>query len=320
MDILIIKLGALGDVVNTLPLAITLREQLHARIHWLVEPLSYQLVSSHASVNRAILFDKKRWLQVLPSVCKELRRQHFDITLDLQRLIKSGLFSLASHSDRKVGFDKTRCKEFTWLFPFERIPASDPTVHMVYQYLEFARYLGITPGEIRWDIPVTGRLPFDLPKEYVVLNIGATTSAKRWTTQGFASLAQGLMERYEVHAVLTGGSPDTPVAGEIESMAGNSVINLVGKTNIQELSEVIAGAVAVVTCDTGPMHLAVALGKEVVALIGPTNPQRTGPLRGRIIRQDLSCMPCNKRRCENPICMGGITAEMVLDALKEILE
>jgi heptosyltransferase-1 len=319
MDILFIKLGALGDVINTLPLAITLKEQLHARIHWLVEPLSYGLVASHPSVHKAILFDKKHWVHALPGVLKELNNHHFDIALDLQRLIKSGLFCMYSRSSRRIGFDRARCKEFTWLFPFERIPASDPTVHMAHQYLEFARYLGATPSEIRWDIPVTGRMPFELPEKYVVLNIGATTSAKRWTPEGFASLARGLMDRYKVQAVLTGGPVDEPMAHRIESMAGDTIINLVRKTTLQDLIEIIVRALAVVTCDTGPMHLAVALGKEVVALIGPTNPKRTGPLRGRIVRQDLDCMPCNKRKCDNPVCMSGITADMVLNTLDTIL-
>jgi ADP-heptose:LPS heptosyltransferase len=190
---------------------------------------------------------------------------------------------------------------------------------MAYQYLEFARHLGVTPSEIRWDIPMTGRVPVDLPGKYVVLNIGATTSAKRWTPEGFAALARGLMDRYAVQAVLTGGPVDAPMAHSIESMAGDKIVNLVGKTSFQDLAEIISGAAAVVTCDTGPMHLAVALGKEIIALIGPTNPKRTGPLRGTIIRQDLACMPCNQRQCENPVCMRGITAEMVLDALEEIL-
>jgi lipopolysaccharide heptosyltransferase II len=319
MKILFIKLGALGDVINTLPLAITLHEQLDAHIHWLVEPLSYPLVSSHSSVERAILFDKKHWPRALGGVLKELQSEKFDIALDLQRLIKSGLFCMVSQSARRIGFDKARCKEFTWLFPFERIPASDPTMHMVNQYLDFARYLGVIPSEIRWDIPITGQISLDIPKKYVVLNIGATTSAKRWSAAGFATLASGLLDRYAVQGVLTGGPGDIRMAQEIESLAEGRVMNLVGQTSFQDLAEIISGAAAIVTCDTGPMHLAVALGKEVVALIGPTNPTRTGPLRGRIVRQYLDCMPCNKRRCEDPVCMRGITAEMVLDALEEIL-
>ncbi len=319
MDILFIKLGALGDVINTLPLANTLKEQLNAHIHWLVEPLSYPLVASHPSVERAILFNKKDLQQTIPGVLKELREQHFDIALDLQRLIKSGLCCMASRSDRRIGFDKARCKEFTWLFPFERIPASDPAAHMTYQYLEFARYLGITPGETRWDIPVAGRSSFNLPQHYVVLNIGATKEANRWTTQGFASAALGIKQRFGIDTVLTGGPEDTALGCHIESLIDDQVFNLVGRTSLLDLKEVLAAASAVVSCDTGPMHLAVALGKEIVALIGPSDPMRTGPLRGRVIKLDLDCMPCNKRNCENPQCMSRITAEMVLHTLKEVL-
>lgn len=319
MDILFIKLGALGDVINTLPLAVVLKEHLQARIHWLVEPLSYPLVAEHPSVEKAILFNRRQWFRSIPEVFEKLRRGRFDMALDLQRLIKSGLFCAASNSARRIGFDRQRCKELTWLFPFERIPPDDPTKHMARQYLDFARYLGVDAHEIRWDIPVRGRLPHELPDGYIILNIGATTSAKRWTAEGFASLVQGLHQRHAAPCVLTGGPADVPMAMHIQSLAPGLAVNLAGKTTLLELKEVISGARAMVTCDTGPMHLAVALGKEVVTLIGPTNPVRTGPLKGKIVKRDLPCMPCNKKRCDNPVCLTGLSAEPVLGALDEIL-
>jgi len=319
MDILFIKLGALGDVINTLPLAITLRERLGARIHWLVEPLSLPLVSGHPAIGNVILFDKKNWIRALPEILGDLRSRRFDITLDLQRIIKSGLFCMASRSDRKVGFDRSRCKELTWILPFERITAGDPGDHMARQYLEFAHFLGAIPGEVRWDIPVTGKLPPGLPRDYVVLNIGATKAANRWTTEGFAALADALMQRRSVVSVLTGGPEDSDMARRIAALGHGSVFDLTGKTTIPELKEILAGSRAVVSCDTGPMHLAVALGREVVALMGPSDPRRTGPLNGRVVRLDLDCMPCNRRHCDDPRCMRGITVEMVMQELEEVL-
>lgn len=319
MKVLLIKLGALGDVINTLPLAATLKEQLDARIHWLVEPLSYPLVAENPNVHRAILFNKKQWVRSLPGLIALLRQNRYDMALDLQRLIKSGLFCMCSRSHRRIGFDRQRCKEFTWLFPFERIPADDPLKHMAHQYLDFARYLGADPGVIRWDIPITRRVSFPLPEKFVILNIGATASSKRWTAEGFASLAAEIPKRYGMSCVLTGGPEDVPLSNQIESLSPGAALNLVGRTSLLELKETIALSSAMVTCDTGPMHLAVALGKETVALIGPTNPRRTGPLKGRIVKQELDCMPCNKRECDNPVCLTGLSPEKVLEALDEIL-
>ncbi|MRR39385.1 lipopolysaccharide heptosyltransferase family protein, partial [bacterium] len=153
MDILIIKLGALGDVVNTLPLAIRLKDHFNARIHWMTEPLSYPLLARHASVDRVILFERSRWVSSLPGLMHDLRAGPFALALDLQRIAKSALFCMASSADRRIGFDRRRCKEMSWLMPFERIPAADPSAHMVSQYLEFASFLGIPEGEVRWDIP-----------------------------------------------------------------------------------------------------------------------------------------------------------------------
>ncbi len=319
MDILLIKLGALGDVVNTLPLAITLKERLGARIHWVVEPLSLPLVSNHPSVDKVIVFDRHAWARSLPAVARQIRNQRFDICLDLQRIVKSSLLCQVSRSVRRIGFDKERCKEMTWLFPFERIAAADPAAHMVHQYLEFARYLGADGHEIRWDIPVTGKARFPLPADYLVLNIGATKEANRWTPEGFASLADAVYRQYRIPCVLTGAGEDTGMAREIRKAARTGITDLVGRTTIEDLVEVLAGSRAVVSCDTGPMHLGVALGREVIALFGPADPARTGPYRGHVVRKPVDCSPCNRKTCKDPVCMLSIESRDVLKQLDLIL-
>ena len=318
MEILFVKLGAFGDVVNTLPLAIALKEHLNARIHWLVEPLSLPLVAEHPAVEKAILFERKRWAKSIPEVVKEVRARRYDIVLDLQRTIKSGTFAFAADGKRRIGFDKARCKEFTWLFPFERISPQDPSRHMLRQYLEFAEHLGTNDPEIRWDIPVRGRHPFKLPERYLVLNIGATKPANKWTAQGFAELAGLVQERYGLSSVLTGGPEDRAMAAEIVRMRSGGVINLAGETTLLDLKEVLAGAMAVVSCDTGPMHLAVALGRDVIALFGPADPRRTGPFKGVVIRKSMPCAPCNRRVCEHPECMLSITPADVMERLEAL--
>jgi lipopolysaccharide heptosyltransferase II len=311
MEILFVKLGALGDVINTLPLAVSLKNHLNARITWLVEPLSLPIVAGHPSVDKVILFDKKKWKESLFEVLKELRGGHFDITLDLQRILKSASFTMASKASRRIGFDKKRCKEMTWLFPFERIAMADPGRHMAVQYLDFARHLGVDNPQIKWDIPVSGVIPFNLPDKYVVLNIGATKKANLWPEENFTVLAEMIKSRFGVYSVITGGREDADSSIAITKKSKDCVINLAGKTTIPELKEVIAGARLVVSCDTGPMHLAVALNKKVVALFGPSDPKRTGPLYGEVIQKSLDCVPCNKRSCDDPKCMREITPQDV---------
>jgi lipopolysaccharide heptosyltransferase I len=311
MEVLFVKLGALGDVINTLPLAVCLKNHLNARITWLVEPLSFPIVNGHPSVERVILFEKKNWKKSLPDVFNKLRDECFDITLDLQRIFKSACFCMTSKSSSRVGFDKKRCKEITWLFPFERIARADARRHMAVQYLDFARYLGVDDPEIRWDIPVSGVIPFNLPDKYVVLNIGATKKANLWPEENFSKLAEMIESRFGIKSVITGGREDAGSSAAITDKAKDCVINLAGKTTIPELKEVIAGSQLVVSCDTGPMHLAVALNKPVVALFGPSDPRRTGPLHGEVIQKPLDCVPCNKRSCDDPKCMREITPQDV---------
>lgn len=320
MDILIIKLGALGDVVNTLPLAIRLKQHFDARIHWIVEPLSFPILSRHSFIDEVILFDRKYLWKSLPELIRTIRSQRFDIALDLQRIAKSALLCLATSSNRKIGFDRLRCKEMTWILPFERISPSDPSNHMVHQYLEFAGHFGIPSGEPQWAIPEGDAPPVELPEEYLVLNIGATKPANRWNAGGFSVLADLVMERYGLPCVLTGAGEDRATADRIVERARNPVVNLVGRTTIMELIGVLSGARAVVSCDTGPMHLAVALQKEVVALFGPADPRRTGPYLGYVIQKSLPCIPCNKTTCSSPLCMDSILPEDVIEKLDFIVK
>jgi lipopolysaccharide heptosyltransferase II len=319
LNILVVKLGALGDVVNTLPLVINLKTRLGATVHWVVEPLSYPLVSRHRFVDHAILFDKFRWRSSLKDVLHRLRAVRFDLALDLQRILKSGFFTLGANCQRRVGFDRRRCKELTGLFPFERIPPADPQAHMLDQYLEFATYLGLEKCQIRWEIPAGSKVPIDLPPNFVVLNIGATKPANRWVPERFALLAEKLSKTYQLKTVLTGGVEDRPRAQQITVRKVDGMTDLVGKTSLAELIEVLRASRLVVSCDTGPMHLAVALHKPVVALFGPANPMRTGPYRGHVIQPDLDCIACGLRRCNTRDCMKAITVDDVLHGVEKLL-
>ncbi|MCF8052614.1 MAG: glycosyltransferase family 9 protein [Desulfobacterales bacterium] len=320
MDILIVKLGALGDVVNTLPLAVRLHRALDARIHWLIEPLSHPIVAHHPCVAHAILFDRSRWRPAAAAVAKQIRSRRFDAVLDLQRTLKSGSFAMLARARRRIGFDRARCKEMTWLLPFHRIPPSEPTAHMVHQYLEFAGYLGAPGKEIQWEIAGGQPPPRALPEKYAVLNIGATKPANRWPQARWAALAEALWEQLRLPSVVTGGKEDMPAADQIQATVPPGFVNLAGQTRIGQLVHVLQHASVVITCDTGPMHLAVALNIPVVALFGPSDPRRTGPFKGRVVRARVDCAPCNRKTCPDPVCMRHIGPQAVVEQVKALLQ
>ena len=292
MKILIIKLGALGDVINTFPLAVHLKKTLECEIHWLVAPLSLPLVANHPCVDKAILFNKKEIFPSLPRVWNEIRSQDYDLCLDLQRILKSGLFAWATRARRRIGFDRKRCKELTWLFPFDRIPPANPTAHMLDQYMEFADYLEIAPpATIQWELPRSQALPPGLPETFVVLNIGATKEENQWPKAHFAHLVDAIDKELGMTCVLTGGPEDRSSSQGIMDVASAKAINLVGETRLPELVEVLAKAACTISCDTGPMHLARALGTPLIALFGPSNPHRTGPYKGLVIKKGDAARP-----------------------------
>jgi heptosyltransferase-1 len=319
MKILIIKLGALGDVINTFPLAVNLKERLKCEIHWLVAPLSYPLVTNHSCVDKAILFDRKHAIKSVWHVLQQIRAGTYDITFDLQRILKSGFFAMLSKSRRRIGFDKKRCKEMSWLFPFERIKTTDPEKHMLDQYLEFSAHLNIRCEHIQWKIPRMDMTISWIPKQYLVLNIGATKSANLWRPHYFASLIDVVDKELKIPCILTGGTQDQQSAKIITSESACHVVDLVGKTSIPELVEVLANAVCVISCDTGPMHLAKALDTKVIALFGPSNPKRTGPYHGIVIKKEVNCSSCNKKQCLDPLCMDAIKPSDVMVQLKRLL-
>jgi ADP-heptose:LPS heptosyltransferase len=185
--------------------------------------------------------------------------------------------------------------------------------------MEFANYLGIQDEQIIWEIAGSPDRPGFLPEAYIVLNIGATKPANKWTVPGFVSLAEQVNKQLGMACVVTGGKEDMPMAGDIEAAASVNLVNLAGRTTIDELKDVLQHGKAVVTCDTGPMHLAVALGTEVIALFGPSDHHRTGPFRGHVIRKPAHCAPCNKKICSDPVCMTAITSEDVVKRLAAVL-
>ena len=320
--VLLVRLGAIGDVTNALLVAGAIRAQAPGtRIGWVVHELARPLVEGNPAVDRVHRWDKRAGFAGLRAVVREIRDARYDLAVDLQRIAKSAFLARASGARRVLGFDRARSKEGAWLLAKERTRPGRADDHVVEQYRDVIAALGLRPELPTHPLPsdpaATGRVQ-DLLSDWggapVLVNLGASKPENRWGGEAFAALARGLAERGRGPVVLTGGPDDRAIfAQTLEAVAGrDGVHDLVGRTNLLELAELARGARAMVSCDTGPMHLAAAVGCRVVALFGPANPDRTGPWGEghRVLRAE----PAGGLRA-----MSGLAVEPVLAAVESLL-
>ena len=281
--LMVVRLGAIGDVVNALVFAgLVKRAQPHVEIGWVVHDLVRPLVEGHPHVDRVHVWKRGSGLGGFRVLVRELRACRYELAVDLQRILKSALVARASGAPRVLGYDRARAKECSWLLATERIASGPPHEHMVDQYRAFARVLGC-------DGPVEHVLPSDasaaawadeqvaaLGAAPIVVNAGASKPQNRWPSERFAAMIAALARDAHAPLVVIGGPGDRELAAPLVA-AASGVHDLVGRTSLRQLAALLARSRLLVTGDTGPMHLAVAVGTPTLALFGPADPRRTGP-------------------------------------------
>lgn len=346
MKILIVKTSAIGDVIHTLPALNCLRKFYpDACIDWLVEEAAAEAVLGHRAVDHVLVSGRKRWIGLLRQgrlieVCRgfmalirQLRATEYDLLIDFQGLLKSGAFVRLARAVRKAGFGRgMEHSEGSWLFLNERVPPVDMNQHALTRELLLLSGLNIPCDQIVFDFPVNDKnkaeaaallqeAGIDQSRPLIVLNTMTTWPTKHWMNERFAQVADRLLTM-GMNVIFTGGPADVADIDKIcASMTGKG-INLAGRTSLKVLAALYERANLVVTIDSGPMHLAAAMGTPVVALFGPTAPWRTGPFGSEhtVLRVDLACSPCLKRQCRfNHECMGQLTVDQVVEAAQKVL-
>jgi lipopolysaccharide heptosyltransferase I len=322
--ILIIKPSALGDVVHTLPVLNLLRRRWPAaHLAWVVGGAFASLLEGHPQLDEVIRFERRRfgrgWRDPGAAVglfqfMRSLRRGEFDLVLDLQGLLRSGWMTMRTRAPVRVGFSNAR--ELAHLFYTHRVPNDSPDQHAVDRYLELCDSIGCgrAPVEFRFHVTDEDRqhvaelIGEDRP--YAVLLPGTNWPTKRWPVEHFAELVGPLRQRFGLEAVVAGGPDVAEIAAQIPRAT-----NLVGRTsNLRQLVALLDQADLVIANDSGPMHIAAALGRPLVTMFGPTNPLRTGPYNrlDSVVRLDVPCSPCYSRRCSHQSCLRWLHAEHVL--------
>lgn len=338
-NILIIKLSSLGDVVHALPALRALRLKFPAaRISWMVNRGLEGILEGNPDLDEIILFDRKRWgrwydrraLEELKTFVTDLRARQFDLMIDLQGLLRSGLIAALTHAPIRVGFANAR--EFSPLFYTHKIAVPDDDIHAVDRYLLATSFLGAEVDEVvfpiaageedeAWAKQQVGHIPRDQP--LVLINPSARWITKQWPLERFAEVCRQLAAE-GIPVALIGGHEDAERCQRLQELAGMSLPDLSGKTTIKQLAALMRHASLLLTNDSGPMHMAVAVGLPVVAIFGPTNPSRTGPYPAsagldRVLRKDISCAPCYRKKCRTLFCMDSLEADEVVGAVKTAL-
>lgn len=305
--ILVVKPSSLGDVVHALPTVNLIRQRYpRAHIAWLINAEFKSLLLDNPVIDSIIEFPRRN-LASLPSTIRHLRREQFDTVIDLQGLLRSGLLAFASGAPRRIGMSDSR--EGARFFHNEIVPVA--RCHAVDRYLAVAQHLGC-PTE-----PVSFPLGIALPSRkegWIAVNPSARWTTKLWGDDRFAALIDRLPRD---RVVLTGSQADRP---RIDRMA-QGCRNLAGQTTLLELADLYARCAVVITNDTGPMHIAAAVGTPVVAIFGPTDPKLTGPYgtQHTVLRAGIPCSPCFRDRCRHTPhmeCMSAISIDQVLDAIR----
>lgn len=320
--LLIVLLGAIGDVVRALPLAQRLRAAWpDTQIAWAVEPPAAPILQEHPSLDQVIRFERPAGIAAFLLFLRAVRRSAPDLALDLQSHFKSGLTSWYSGAGVRIGFHRRNSREGNWLFNTEQITPVEEFSSKVQQFLRFADHLGVPAAPISFGLRLAAdewarvdSLLAGVDERFAVLWVGSTWPSRYWFPVPTALLCRGLRER-GLRVVLIGGPADRSFAQAVLDAGAGEVINLVGHTSLRDVIGLLARATLGVGPDSGPMHIAAAVGTPVVSLWGATSPARSAPYGWGhlIVRADAPCAPCYLRRCPiGRLCMESITPEAVL--------
>lgn len=323
MKILILKPSSLGDVVQALPVLRLLKASNPGhQIYWWLGADLLDLLEGDPDLSGIILFYRQRWAQLrywgeLLDSIRQIRRERFELVIDLQGLARSALVAWLAGAELRLGVEEWREGAPAFYDVLLRPPY--PRAHAVDRYLEAARALKVP---IHWNftwLPLRREVALKLQEKWnpggsrwLALHPGARWETKRWPVAYYAELVRQLSaDDPELRFVVLGTKTDSALGAAISTSSPKRCLDLTGQTSLSELIEWLRISSVLVTNDSGPMHIAAALGIPVVSIFGPTDPNLTGPY-GQIesaLHIDLPCAPCFKPQChfERPLaCLREI--------------
>lgn len=348
--ILIIRLTSLGDVIFTIPLACALKaSDEDVKIGWVVAEKGLDVIKDNPCVDKTHFVPLNEWkkrpfslktLKEFFKIIKEIRAEKYDIALDCQQMFKNLFLFWFCGAKRRITFKDAR--EFSVLGANEFIKPKanfrDYNYHIVERNLDFARHLGIAPQNICFSLPETAELSkskindllkhLDKSRPSVIISPATTWQNKHWSERNWANLIDGISEKCNI--IFTGTPTDEQLIERILDKTHNNLtyLNLVGKTNLDELRELFSRANIVISPDSGSTHLAWAASNPAVVTIFTCTPsKRFGPYGNDqkyfSIAANIACHPCFKRKCKlsknQNKCQNFPDAEEIINIVNELL-
>ena len=330
--ILIVRLSAIGDCVLTVPLVHALRERIPgAHVSWIVDERSAPLLDGLPGLDELLVIPR-RWHRSISSMLRirrALLQRKFDITLDPQSLTKSGLISLLSGAPKRFCFARPVGRELGPWFGNVRIRPTQQ--HVVNQALQFMEFLGLQlPSSVKFELPqypgTDAVLKFasvatGSADNFTIINVGAGWPSKYWSADRFAQVARYLGEHKSMASIVVWHGAERDMAVEVVAQSGGHA-HLAPATNLQELATLSRAAYLFIGADTGPLHLASAVGTRCVGLYGPTDPAHCGPYgaKHRTVQPDSSVRLVRMRQTKANIWMQRISVDQVIAACQELLQ
>ena len=324
MRILVVKLSSLGDVAHALPAVRALKDRTGAEIDWVVQPEYAPLLACCPDVARTIAFPRRNVARGFFPFLRELRREKYDVVVDLQGLLKSAVAARLARGRRRVGPAWAREGAHRF-YDAQPARAAGPRRHAVEELMDVANL--VAPGA---GAPPAPRLAFPEPESdgdpgpHVALAPFSRWRTKDWPLEKFAELGKRLAQEMGCRLRIVGGRDDEEAGAELARRIGPGARNLCGQTDLPGLCSLLTAMDLLVTVDSGPMHWADALGVPVVAVFGATDPARTGPYRQLnhvVAKAGLACRPCHSRICarDDLACLRTLDVEAVFQKALETL-
>ena len=321
----IVMMSAVGDTVHVLPVISALK-RAHPQLHltWVLQPGPATLVRGHPWVDEIVLFDRSGGLKSFLDVRRLLQERQFDVVIDLQVYFKAGIITTFARAPVKLGFDRARARDANWLFTTHRIPPH-PMQHVQDQYLEFCDWLEVPRAPVEW-----GLGPWDREREWqrefystlerpaAPIVVATSKPDKDWLPDRWAAVCDALYADFGLQPVLVGGRTEREIRAErsILETARHKPLSALG-SGLRKLVAIFDGAALVLSPDTGPLHISVALNRPVVSLIGYSNPRRVGPY---LRFHDLMIDAYGEAGEDYPVSMENRTGRMGRISVRDVLD